>query len=223
MWILLASKYEGRRNLGAHLAILQAHYFPHYPDSTLTLPFSPLLSSWPHEYAYPENLHDLIRKIERPSPNRFGFKEEHPTGEETVAIQGTHTPPVWFKLLLSAGFFSIAYYWTTVPDLKEGQVHPITQWMKPFFDRYAATEAFVNSENEKWREIAMRAADDHLILKAAPPNVWRTRFPGQFERCSDSCLVPGEQYLDISTIKIKHDWEIDDDFGPPYPKNKVEE
>jgi hypothetical protein len=148
-------------------------------------------------------------------PSYVKYPSDHPDGAETVSSPESFFNAFWGRFVtlvaLSVGAYQLNDYITAGQE-----VHPLTRIIGSFMKSPEETEA----ETAHWIAVRQRAADDRLILSHRPePKIHRVMFPDLFVRASDHLIEPGSQ-ADVSDVKIKYEWQKDDDlFGPPYPKN----
>ncbi|TPX62659.1 hypothetical protein PhCBS80983_g00326 [Powellomyces hirtus] len=172
--------------------------------------------NWPHEYHYPGNYRaDSPDEIFPPSDN-LGHKSDAPSGAETLQQTETYANAFWMKVFL--GIAATATLYNINERYSAGkEVHPFTEWLGQREKLFTAEKA--HADHAKWIAIKQREADDRLVVTDAwEPRPHRISFPGAFQRASDHLIDVGSQ-VDVSDVKIRHTWQLDDDVaGPPYPK-----
>ncbi|KAJ3324138.1 hypothetical protein HDV06_000679 [Boothiomyces sp. JEL0866] len=171
-----------------------------------------IANNWPHEHFAPE--HYLQ-----------GEQAEYETTPEMLdLIASSHAEPEpetfftpFFRNLLLAGVVGLGLYRVNEYYAHDKPVHPITAFIQDYQKKF-------NDITENDRQVAINMkkaqqyADDQLIFNSAPKKqspVYRWNGP-VFERASDFIVPLGQ--VDVSDVKIKHSWQINDDvLGVPFP------
>ncbi|KAJ3215367.1 hypothetical protein HDU67_000523 [Dinochytrium kinnereticum] len=162
---------------------------------------------WPSEF---HSLHHIHY-----TPNQVW--PEHPDGSETLEHKETFFNSTWGRFAL-LGLFGVGLYKVNEYVTSDQEEHPITRLLG------SVIKSTEENDKEMTSFVAYRRklANDMLIWTDRPrdnQNFHRVRFPDMFFRASDHLIEPGSQ-ADLSDLKVKHNWQENDDmFGPPFPKN----
>ncbi|KAJ3104739.1 hypothetical protein HDU97_008918 [Phlyctochytrium planicorne] len=161
---------------------------------------------WPHEYY----------ALERPHIESTKNWPPHPDGSETLETKETFFNATWGRFVL-LGLFGYGLYKVNEYVTADQEEHPITRLLGSFIK----SQDEIDKEMTAWLNYRRKEANDLLILENKPLErpMYRVSFPERFFRASDHLIEPGTQ-IDLSDLKVKHQWEENDDlFGPPFPKN----
>lgn len=157
-----------------------------------------------------------------------GEQAEYETTPEMLdLIASSHAEPEpetfftpFFRNLLLAGALGLGLYRVNEHYTHDKPVHPITAFIQDYQKK-------LNDITENDRQVAINMkkaqqyADDQLIFNSAPQKqspVYRWNGP-VFERASDFIVPLGQ--VDVSDVKIKHSWQINDDvLGVPFPEKE---
>ncbi|KAJ3414528.1 hypothetical protein HDV05_006442 [Chytridiales sp. JEL 0842] len=202
----LSAAALGRRGLAS------SHHHDDHHDAPVKLhkeEYLKVAREWPHEYYAP------MHHPPQP-PSKIKYPSDHPDGSETLETPETFFNAFWGRVLLFAGVSFGAYQLNEYVTAGQ-EVHPITRIIGSFMK----TQEEIDAEVAHWIAVRRKEADDLLILQRRPERpIYRVMFPDVFSRASDHLIEPGSQ-IDVSDVKIKHQWQQDDDlFGPPFPKNQ---